>query len=96
MLDTVERACRYIVVNGQRRAVRLETMMWRGLAEIALNENTTISALCDLVDVNRSNATLASALRVFVISYHRLHDDGKEYDPSGRSRHDPSLRTIAL
>ncbi len=96
MLETGARACRYIVVNGQRRAVRLETAMWRGLGEIALNENTTISALCDLVDVNRSNASLASALRVFVISYHRLHDDGGDYEAPGRSRHDPSLRTIAL
>jgi predicted DNA-binding ribbon-helix-helix protein len=96
MLDSPKQVCRYVVVNSRRRAVRLEAIMWRGLGEIALNENTTIGALCDLVDLNRSNATLASALRVFVISYHRLHDDGKEYDPSGRSRHDPSLRTIAL
>lgn len=96
VLDPSELSCRYLIIKGKRRSVRLETIIWRGLGEIALNEDTTIAVLCDMVDSHRKNATLASALRVFVISYHRLHDDGGEYDAPGRSRHDPSLRTIAL
>lgn len=94
--DPTELSCRYVIVKGKRRSVRLETVIWRGLGEIALNEDTTIAVLCDMVDSHRQNATLASALRVFVISYHRLHDDGDDGHLAGRPRHDPSLRTIAL
>jgi predicted DNA-binding ribbon-helix-helix protein len=96
MLYPNELSCRYVIVKGKRRSVRLETVIWRGLGEIALNEDTTITVLCDMVDSHRQNATLASALRVFVISYHRLHDDGDDGQAPGRSRYDPSLRTIAL
>lgn len=96
LLDPSELSCRYVTVKGTRRSVRLETIIWRGLGEIALNEDTTIAVLCDMVDSHRKNATLASALRVFVISYHRLHDDGDDGRLAGRPSYDPSLRTIAL
>lgn len=96
LLDPSELSCRYVMVKGKRRSVRLETVIWRGLGEIALNEDTTIGVLCDMVDNHRRNATLASALRVFVISYHRLHDDDDDDRLSDRPSYDPSLRTIAL
>lgn len=62
---------RSIVLDGHKTSVSLENEFWDALREIALRENTTISALVGKIDHDRNSCNLSSAIRVFVFSYYR-------------------------
>lgn len=61
---------RNIVVAGNRTSLRLEPQVWDGLRSVSARERMTLSALCTLIDRQRPTAaTLASAIRVFLLQY---------------------------
>lgn len=60
-----------ITVNGIRTSVRLEPMIWEALREIAQRERMSVHALCTTINRRRRDASLTSAIRVFVIMYFR-------------------------
>ena len=66
-----------IVVNGHRTSMNMERVYWEILDEICSRENLTRGELLTLIyrrNSTHSNpeATLTSAVRVFILSYQRV------------------------
>lgn len=57
-----------IVIAGHRTSISLERAFWEALQKIARERQISIAALVASVDVERGEANLSSALRVFVLS----------------------------
>lgn len=62
---------RSIVVAGHKTSVSLEDAFWKGLKEIALRRNVTLSDLVAAIDSQRSIGNLSSAIRLFVLDHYR-------------------------
>jgi predicted DNA-binding ribbon-helix-helix protein len=62
---------RSIVLAGHKTSVSLEDEFWRGLKEVASRRLITLSALVDIIDAQRQQGNLSSALRLFVLDFYR-------------------------
>ena len=62
---------RSIVIDGHKTSVSLEDAFWKGLKEIADDRNVTLSDLVSMIDADRRQGNLSSAIRVFVLEHHR-------------------------
>jgi len=62
---------RSIVISGHKTSVSLEDAFWKGLKEIALGRNLTLSQLVGIIDSQRTGANLSSAIRLFVLNHYR-------------------------
>ncbi len=62
---------RSIVIAGHKTSVSLEDAFWRGLKEIALLQNQTLSDLVAGIDGGRDLGNLSSAIRLFVLDHYR-------------------------
>ena len=71
-LGTGERVRRNVTVSGRRTSVSLEVAMWEALRELCDRERLSAAELFTLVDERREEASLASALRIFALTYFRL------------------------
>lgn len=59
---------RSITIAGHRTSISLEAPFWTALSEIAREENTSLAGLVARVDrVRRQDASLSSALRLFIL-----------------------------
>lgn len=63
---------RNVRVCGHRTSLRLERSMWGALDEIGQREGLTIHEICTMIDARRTESTLTTAIRVFIISYFRV------------------------
>jgi predicted DNA-binding ribbon-helix-helix protein len=66
-----ERIRRNVNISGRRTSVSLETAVWDALADICKRERVSLVELLTRIDTGRLEASLASALRVFVLAYFR-------------------------
>jgi predicted DNA-binding ribbon-helix-helix protein len=57
-----------LVIAGHRTSISLERAFWEALQAIARERHLSTASLVALVDANRGEANLSSALRVFVLS----------------------------
>jgi predicted DNA-binding ribbon-helix-helix protein len=62
---------RSAVINGHKTSVSTEDAFWAELKLIARRENISLSDLMTNIDRERKGSNLSSALRVFVLRYHR-------------------------
>ena len=62
---------RSIVVAGHKTSVSLEDAFWEGLKEIATKRRMTLSALAGMIQAQRQQANLSSAIRLFVLEFYR-------------------------
>lgn len=63
---------RNIVIGGRRTSVRLEPDMWSGFMEICRREHVSLHEACTMIAANKlKNGSLASALRIFIMTYYR-------------------------
>ena len=62
---------RSIVIAGHKTSVSLEDAFWKGLKEIAIGRNMTLSDLVAAIDAGRRHGNLSSAIRLFVLDYYR-------------------------
>lgn len=62
---------RSLTIAGHRTSIALEPDFWQALAEIAEREGLTLPQLIARVDEVRTEANLASALRLFVLRQYR-------------------------
>lgn len=62
---------RSIVIAGHKTSVSLEDAFWRGLKEIAIGREITLSDLVASIDTDRHHGNLSSAIRLFVLDYYR-------------------------
>jgi predicted DNA-binding ribbon-helix-helix protein len=62
---------RSIVIAGHKTSVSLEDAFWKGLKEIAVNREMTLSDLVASIDTDRHHGNLSSAIRLFVLDHFR-------------------------
>lgn len=65
------RTRRNVTVSGRRTSVSLEIPVWDALDALCRRQHTTTSALLTRLDAVRGAGSLASAVRVFAVSYFR-------------------------
>jgi len=62
---------RSIVIAGHKTSVSLEDAFWKGLKEIAVSRDKTLSGLVAEIDTGRAHGNLSSAIRLFVLDHYR-------------------------
>jgi predicted DNA-binding ribbon-helix-helix protein len=67
---------RSIVIAGHKTSVSLEDAFWKGLKEIAVGRDTTLSDLVAAIDTGRPHGNLSSAIRLFVLDHYRAQTNG--------------------
>ena len=60
-----------VVVGGRRTSVRLESVMWEALRDIARRRDVTIHDLVTDIDRRRSESSLTAAIRVYIVNFYR-------------------------
>ena len=58
---------RSVVIAGHKTSVSLEDAFWRGLKEIARDQQATLSNVIAEIDKARKRGNLSSAIRLFVL-----------------------------
>jgi len=81
---------RSIVIAGHKTSVSLEDAFWRGLKEIAVNRQITLSELVAAIDSERQHGNLSSAIRLFVLDHYQAQTNGH-----GESEKAPREMTLA-
>jgi predicted DNA-binding ribbon-helix-helix protein len=65
-------ALKNIKIGNRRTSIRLEPLMWAGLADVACREKLDIHQLCTFVAATKhGDLAFTTALRVFLFSYFR-------------------------
>jgi len=67
---------RSIVIAGHKTSVSLEDAFWKGLKEIAIGRDKTLSDLVAEIDTGRPHGNLSSAIRLFVLDHYRAKTNG--------------------
>ena len=62
---------RSIVIAGHKTSVSLEDAFWKGLKDIAVGRDMTLSDLVAAIDTERQHGNLSSAIRLFVLDFYR-------------------------
>lgn len=62
---------RSIVVAGHKTSVSLEREFWTAMKEISDARRKTLSELVGVIDRDRKDGNLSSAIRLFVLDYFR-------------------------
>jgi predicted DNA-binding ribbon-helix-helix protein len=75
---------RSIVIAGHKTSVSLEDAFWKGLKDIAIARQVTLSDLVASIDTERRHGNLSSAIRLFVLDHYRAQSN-----PDGRAASPP-------
>ncbi len=59
---------RSIVIGGHKTSVSLEDAFWIGLKQIASSRKLTLSEMVSIIDAERVDGNLSSAIRLFVLN----------------------------
>jgi predicted DNA-binding ribbon-helix-helix protein len=62
---------RSVVLNDHKTSVSLEEPFWLELKSIAAERKLTLGELISIIDANRQQGNLSSALRLFVLTQYR-------------------------
>ena len=68
---------RSTLVDGHKTSVTLEDEFWTALNEIATTQNVGTPKRISMIDSQRQNNNLSSAIRVYVLSCYRERCDAK-------------------
>ena len=71
---------RSVVIGGHKTSVSLEEPFWNAVRELAGLQQVTVSSLLRQIDLERHNANLSSAIRVYVLE--NIRSQGAR--PNGR------------
>jgi predicted DNA-binding ribbon-helix-helix protein len=75
---------RSITLGEHKTSVSLENEFWDGLREIAALQKTTLSELVQKIGLERHDANLSSAIRVFVFNHFRAQAAAELSPTQGR------------
>jgi predicted DNA-binding ribbon-helix-helix protein len=75
---------RSIVIAGHKTSVSLEDAFWKGLKEIALDRDLTLTEMDAAIDTGRTHGNLSSAIRLFVLDHYRTMIASAAAAPSSR------------
>lgn len=68
---------RSLTVKGHRTSISLEDAFWGALRKIAIKQSKSVSELVELIDTDRGEAGLSSAIRLYILGYYQdKFDDG--------------------
>jgi predicted DNA-binding ribbon-helix-helix protein len=62
---------RSVVLVGHKTSISLEEEFWKGLKEIAVGRDMSVSNLVAAIDTDRQNINLSSAIRLFVLAFYQ-------------------------
>jgi predicted DNA-binding ribbon-helix-helix protein len=62
---------RSVTLDGHRTSVSLQEAFWKALCEIALHQHVTTSQLIEIINANRKQGNLSSAIRLFVLELYQ-------------------------
>jgi len=62
---------RSVVIGAHKTSVSLENEFWEGLKEIARAKQSSLSELLSIIDSQREQTNLSSAIRVFILKQYR-------------------------
>jgi len=85
---------RSIVIAGHKTSVSLEDAFWKGLKDIAIGRQTTLSDLVASIDSERAHGNLSSAIRLFVLDHYQARSSGHAEGSSEDSRPMPHERLL--
>ena len=74
---------RSIVIAGHKTSISLEEPFWLGLKEIARDQRMTLSSMVGVVDAQRQQGNLSSAIRLFVLDTMRTRTPEFMAKPAG-------------
>jgi predicted DNA-binding ribbon-helix-helix protein len=60
-----------VVVAGRRTSVRLESVMWEALQDIARRRQMTVHDLVTEIERRRTESSLTAAIRVYIVNFYR-------------------------
>jgi predicted DNA-binding ribbon-helix-helix protein len=69
---------RSIVIAGHKTSVSLEDAFWKGLKDVAIVRQITLSDLVASIDAERSHGNLSSAIRLFVLDHYRSNSNADD------------------
>ena len=69
---------RSIVIAGHKTSVSLEDAFWKGLKDIAIARQVTLSDLVASIDTERRHGNLSSAIRLFVLDHYRAQSNADD------------------
>jgi predicted DNA-binding ribbon-helix-helix protein len=75
---------RSIVIAGHKTSVSLEDAFWKGLKDIAIARQITLSDLVASIDADRQHGNLSSAIRLFVLDHYRSHSNADDRPGAGQ------------
>jgi predicted DNA-binding ribbon-helix-helix protein len=91
---------RSIVIAGHKTSVSLEDAFWKGLKQIAMGRDLTLSEMVTVVDSGRGPGNLSSAIRLFVLDHYRAkiskETDGQTLPHLGIEPNGGKLVTLAV
>jgi predicted DNA-binding ribbon-helix-helix protein len=82
---------RSIVIASHKTSVSLEDAFWKGLKDIAIARQITLSDLVASIDAERQHGNLSSAIRLFVLDHYQALSNGE-----GRTASAQTPREILL
>jgi predicted DNA-binding ribbon-helix-helix protein len=74
---------RSVVINHHKTSVSLEDAFWQAIKGIAAARSMTLSDLVAVVDRDRRQGNLSSALRLYVLEHYRSRAQGRDRPPGG-------------
>ncbi len=83
---------RSIVIAGHKTSVSLEDAFWKGLKEIAIGREMTLSDLVASIDTDRRHGNLSSAIRLFVLGHYHAQNGDDRSSAREQSREPVGLR----
>jgi predicted DNA-binding ribbon-helix-helix protein len=69
---------RSIVIAGHKTSVSLEDAFWKGLKDIAIARQVTLSDLVASIDTERRHGNLSSAIRLFVLDHYQAQSNADD------------------
>jgi predicted DNA-binding ribbon-helix-helix protein len=85
---------RSILLAGHKTSVSLEDAFWKALKEIATERDMALSELATVIDSERQQNNLSSAIRLFVLGFYR--DQISERERRARTREELAKATIPI
>ena len=68
-MEQTTKISRTVRLNARRTSIKMESVFWEALKGISATEKISIAKICSIVDQNKKNLALTSALRIFTINY---------------------------
>jgi predicted DNA-binding ribbon-helix-helix protein len=85
---------RSTVIAGHKTSVSLEDAFWKVLKDIARERQMTLSELVGMIDSQRQQGNLSSAIRLFVLDFYR--DQISEFEKRAGAREILGNETVRL